>query len=67
MNSKQRVLNVLSGGSFDRLPVWYGAEPGLDEKLMKYLSVDTYEGLLQVLHADFRTVSQIYRAQTEPL
>lgn len=60
MNAKQRVKNAISGGSLDRLPVWYGAEPGLDEKLMKYLHVKTYEELLRALQADFRTVRPKY-------
>ncbi len=60
MNCKQRVINAISGGSIDRLPMWYGAEPGLDEKLKKALNAVSYEDLLQKLNSDFRTVRPKY-------
>ena len=37
MDSKTRVLNALNGKSIDRLPMWYGAEPALTEKIARHL------------------------------
>ena len=43
MDSKTRVLNALNGKSIDRLPMWYGAEPALTEKIARHLGVQGEE------------------------
>lgn len=60
MNSKTRFQNAFEKKPVDRLPMWYGAEPDLTDKLMKLLEVDSYEQLLQKLEVDFRTIRPRY-------
>ena len=60
MNSKERVNCALSGKPIDRLPMWYGAEPALTRKIMKYLHLNTEEELMRALGADFRTIRPRY-------
>lgn len=60
MNSKKRFYGAFNGAGFDRLPVWYGAEPGLDQKIMDELKIKDYESLLRALGSDFRTVRPKY-------
>ena len=60
MNSKTRVHHALRGMDIDRLPMWYGAEPALSQKIMKYLGEENEEGMLRALGADFRTIRPRY-------
>lgn len=60
MNSKTRVARALRGMSIDRFPMWYGAEPALTRKIMKYLGLADEEEMLQRLGADFRTIRPRY-------
>ena len=60
LNSKTRVNNALSGKEIDRLPMWYGAEPALTEKLRLHLGLETEEQVYQALGADFRTIRPRY-------
>jgi uroporphyrinogen decarboxylase len=60
MTSKDRVKRALSSSGFDRLPMWYGAEPGLTEKLKSVLGLSTDEQLLQYFEVDFRTIRPKY-------
>ena len=49
MDSKTRVLNALNGKSIDRLPMWYGAEPALTEKIARHLGVQGEKAVLRTL------------------
>jgi uroporphyrinogen decarboxylase len=60
LTSKERVARAINSKSIDRLPMWYGAEPGLTEKMKKILKTDTDEKLMQSLQVDFRTVRPKY-------
>lgn len=60
MNSKERVKNAINSISIDRLPMWYGAEPDLSEKIKKLLKTNTDEKMMQALHVDFRTIRPKY-------
>lgn len=60
MDSKTRVLNALNGKSIDRLPMWYGAEPALTEKIARHLGMQGEEAVLRALDVDFRTVRPRY-------
>ena len=53
MDSKTRVLNALNGKSIDRLPMWYGAEPALTEKIARHLGVQGEEAVLQALDKEY--------------
>ena len=53
MDSKTRVLNALNGKSIDRLPMWYGAEPALTEKIARHLNVQGEEAVLQALDKEY--------------
>lgn len=60
MTSKERFRNVIKSKGFDRLLMWYGAEPDLTEKLKRYLEVETDEQLMETLNVDFRTIRPKY-------
>ena len=60
MNSKERVQAAFSGSGYDRLPMWYGAEPDTTQNVMNLLNVDSEEALMQILGADFRTIRPRY-------
>ena len=60
MRSKERVLGAFAGRSFDRLPMWYGAEPGTTANTMKYLNASSEEELMRKLSIDLRTVRPRY-------
>lgn len=60
MKSKERVQAAFEGSNFDRLPMWYGAEPGTTANTMQYLGVDSEEELMQKLSIDFRTIRPRY-------
>lgn len=60
MNSKERVRGSFTGHNFDRLPMWYGAEPGTTVNMIKHLNVSSEEELMQELSIDFRTIRPRY-------
>ncbi len=60
MNSKQRVAAALGRGSLDRLPMWYGAEPGTTRNVLDFLRLGSEEELCQHLGIDFRTIRPRY-------
>lgn len=60
MNSKERVIGAFAGKNFDRLPMWYGAEPGTTANTMQFLDTESEEELMQKLAIDFRTVRPRY-------
>jgi hypothetical protein len=43
MNSKQRVAAALAGSGYDRLPMWYGAEPGTTQNVLDFLRLGSEE------------------------
>ena len=61
MNSKQRVAAALGGnGNYDRLPMWYGAEPNTTQNVLAFLSLGSEEELCEYLGIDFRTIRPRY-------
>lgn len=62
MRSKERVLTTLACAAADRVPVNYGANPGIDARLKEHfgLGPDDGEGLRGVLGVDFRGVGAPY-------
>ncbi len=58
LTSKQRVRTTLANGVPDRVPINYGANPGIDGRLKEHfgLAPDDWEGLRQILGVDFRAV-----------
>ncbi len=62
MNSKQRVLTALACQQPDRVPINYGANPGIDGRLKAHfgLAGDDAEGLRQALGVDFRSAGARY-------
>ncbi|MGI6114375.1 MAG: uroporphyrinogen decarboxylase family protein [Mahellales bacterium] len=60
MNSKARVKAAFSGEGYDRLPMWYGAEPGTTENTCKFMGVNSEEELMRTLGIDFRTIRPRY-------
>ncbi len=60
MNSKQRVAAALGGSGYDRLPMWYGAEPGTTQNVLDFLRLGSEEALCEFLGIDFRTIRPRY-------
>ena len=62
ISSKERVLRTFRHKKTDRVPVDYGANPGIDGKLKSYfgLKTDDGEGLRRALGVDFRGVGAKY-------
>lgn len=60
MNSKQRVTQAFSGAGYDRLPMWYGAEPGTTQNLLNFLELSSVEELDDYLGVDFKTIRPRY-------
>jgi hypothetical protein len=62
MMSKERVQAVFAGTVPDRVPINYGANPGVDGRLKEHfgLASDDGEGLLQALGVDFRYIGAPY-------
>ena len=62
MTSKERVLTTFSNREADRVPIDYGANPGIDRRLKAHfgLASDDAEGLRRVLGVDFRGVGAPY-------
>ena len=56
MTSRERVLTTFGHREPDRVPLWFGAAPGLVEKLTAACGVTDEEALLDRLHVDFRRV-----------
>ncbi|MHC4248383.1 MAG: uroporphyrinogen decarboxylase family protein, partial [Planctomycetota bacterium] len=63
MTSKERVRAAFSHREPDRVPINYGANPGIDRRLKEHfgLEPDDGEGLLRALGVDFRGVGAPYR------
>jgi uroporphyrinogen decarboxylase len=62
MTSKERVLVALACREPDRVPVNYGANPGIDARLKEHFGLDATdsEGLQRALGVDFRGVGAPY-------
>lgn len=62
MTSKQRVRTTLAGGQADRVPINYGANPGIDRRLKAHFGLDARdgEGLRRALGVDFRPIGAPY-------
>ena len=62
MTSKERVLAAFRNQEPDRVPIDYGANPGIDGRLKAHfgLDADDGEGLLRALGVDFRGVGAPY-------
>ena len=60
MKSRERVRAAFAGNNFDRLPMWYGAEPGTTSNTMNYAGVGSEEELMRKLSIDFRTMRPRY-------
>ena len=61
MNSKQPpVAAALRGTGYDRLPMWYGREPGTTQNVLDFLRLGSEEELCQYLGIDFRTIRPRY-------
>ena len=64
MNSKERFKAIFEyKGEFDRFPTTYYGTPEIDQQLEDYLSVNSYEELLDILGDDFRGVGPKYIGQ----
>jgi uroporphyrinogen decarboxylase len=63
MNSKERVARAIRHQEPDRVPVDYGANQGIQTRLMAHfgLKADDHEGLLRALGVDFRGVWAGYK------
>lgn len=62
ITSRDRVLTVLAGQPPDRVPINYAGNPDITARLMKHfgLAEGDYEGLLEALGVDFRSVNAAY-------
>ena len=60
MNSKQRVYAAFSGSGWDRLPMWYGAEPDTTKNVLAFLKLRDEADLIRALGIDFHTVRPYY-------
>jgi len=62
MTSRERVLTAISHAEPDRVPIDYGANPGITRRLMTHycLEANGYGDLLDVLGVDFRYVGAPY-------
>jgi uroporphyrinogen decarboxylase len=63
MTSKQRVRSALANRQADRVPINYGANPGIDRRLKEHfgLGPDDSEQLRQALGVDIRGVGAPYK------
>jgi uroporphyrinogen decarboxylase len=60
VNSKERAKKAFTGMGFDRLPMWYGAEPGTTANTMNYMDAGSEEEMMRKLSIDFRTIRPRY-------
>jgi uroporphyrinogen decarboxylase len=60
MNSKERTYAALANAGWDRLPMWYGAEPDTTRNVIDFLHLSTEDELCQALQIDLRTVRPRY-------
>ena len=62
MTSRERVLTAISLAEPDRVPIDYGANPGITRRLMTHygLEANRYGDLLDALGVDFRNVGAPY-------
>lgn len=63
MTSRERVLTAAERRLADRTPADYKAEPAVNEYMMEFLKVATYEELLQRLEIDIRRLEPSYIGQ----
>ncbi|MGA2762256.1 MAG: uroporphyrinogen decarboxylase family protein [Spirochaetia bacterium] len=64
MDSRERVLASINHERPDRIPCDLWAEPGVWERLVKDLGVDTEEAVRKALDVDIRYISPVYPADT---
>lgn len=60
VTSKERVLAAFEHRQPDRVPMWYGADDRVTEKLMRLTGSVDEEALMRRLHIDFRRVRERY-------
>jgi uroporphyrinogen decarboxylase len=60
MTPKERVLTAFAHRAPDRVPLWYGAAPGLTARLAQLCGVADEEALMRRLGIDFRRVAARY-------
>ena len=60
MDSKQRVKAAFSGKGWDRLPMWYGAEPDTTRQVVDFLHLRSEVELVEHFGIDFRTIRPRY-------
>jgi uroporphyrinogen decarboxylase len=60
MTSKERVLAAFERRPPDRVPIWYGADPGVTQNLLRLTGSPDEEALMRRLHIDFRRVRERY-------
>lgn len=60
MTSQERVLTAFAHREPDRVPLWFGAAPGLTARLCEHCGCADEEALLQHLRIDFRRVHAQY-------
>lgn len=65
MSSRERVLAALATTEPDRVPINYGANAGIDQRLKAHfgLKPDDAEGLRRALGVDFRGIGAPYRGR----
>lgn len=66
MTSKERVLTTFRHRQADRVPIDYGANPGIHQRLMEYFGLEPGKGpgLGDMLGVDFRMVGAPYKGPT---
>jgi uroporphyrinogen decarboxylase len=50
----------MNGSGFDRLPMWYGAEPDTTKNVQYLTNTNSEDELMQKLDIDFRTIRPRY-------
>ncbi|HOX39405.1 MAG TPA: uroporphyrinogen decarboxylase family protein [Candidatus Brocadiia bacterium] len=60
MTSRERVLAAIAHKPTDRAPADYGAHQDVTDRLIAYLGVGDYEGLLRAFNVDMRRVHMNY-------
>lgn len=60
MNSKERTYAAFANAGWDRLPMWYGAEPDTTRNVIDFLHLSTEDELLEAMKIDMRTVRPRY-------
>ena len=60
MNSKQRTYAAFANRGWDRLPMWYGAEPDTTRNVLDFLGLANEDELFRYLGIDMRTIRPRY-------